>query len=80
MSKEAEILWKCVSCHSEYMCQKSRKSRGSCTSGVSVLQKVTLEVNSDVAAHRLGPRTKIKVIFWLKKLNDDNIIYLKDPN
>ena len=30
-------------CHDEHMCQKSRKSRGSCISGVSVLQKVTLE-------------------------------------
>ena len=43
MNKEAEILRKCVSCHDEHMCQKSRKSRGSCISGVSVLQKVTLK-------------------------------------
>ena len=43
MSKEAEILRKCVSCHDRRMCQKSRKSRGSCISGVSVLQKVALE-------------------------------------
>ena len=28
MSKEAEILRKCVSCHDEHMCQQSRKSRG----------------------------------------------------
>ena len=42
MSKEAEILRKWVSCDDEHMCQKSRKSRGSCISGVSVLQKVTL--------------------------------------
>ena len=42
MSKEADILRKCVSCHDEHVCQKSRKSRGSCISGVSVLQKVTL--------------------------------------
>ena len=43
MSKEAEILRKCVSCHDEHMCQKSRKSRGSCILGVPVLQKVTLK-------------------------------------
>ena len=42
MSKEAEILRKCVFCHDEHMCQKSRKSKGSCISAVSVLQKVTL--------------------------------------
>ena len=28
MSKEAEILRKCVSCHDEHICQKSRKSGG----------------------------------------------------
>ena len=28
MSKEAEILRNCVSCHDEHMCQKSRKSMG----------------------------------------------------
>ena len=43
MSKEDEILRKCVSCHDVHMCQQSRKSRGSCISGVSVLQKVTLK-------------------------------------
>ena len=41
MSKEAEILRKYISSHVKHMCQKSRKSRGSCTSGV--LQKVTLK-------------------------------------
>ena len=48
MSKEAEILRKCVSGQDEHMCQKSRKSRGggACISGVSVLQKVTLNCNS----------------------------------
>ena len=46
MIKEAEILRKCVSCRDKHMCQKSRKSRGSCISSVSVLQKVTL--NSDI--------------------------------
>ena len=40
MSEEAEISRKCISCHNKYMCQKSR---GSCISGVSVLQKVTLD-------------------------------------
>ena len=43
MSKEGEMLRKCISCHDKHMCQKSRKSRGSCISGVSVLQKVTLK-------------------------------------
>ena len=42
MSKEAEILRRCISCHDKHMCQKSRKSRGLRISGVSVLQKVTL--------------------------------------
>ena len=43
MSKEAEILRKCVSCHDEHICQKSRKSGESCISGASVLQKVTVK-------------------------------------
>ena len=43
MSEEAEISRKCISCHNKYMCQKLRKSGGPCISGVSVLQKVTLD-------------------------------------
>ena len=48
MSKEAEILRNCISCHGKHICQKSRKSMGGggggvCISGVSVLQKVTLK-------------------------------------
>ena len=43
MSKEAEILRTCTSCHDTHLCQKSSKSRGSCIPGVSVLQKVTLK-------------------------------------
>ena len=42
MSKEAEILTTCISSHDTHLYQKSSKSRGSCISGVSVLQKVTL--------------------------------------
>ena len=42
MRKVAEILRKSVSCHDKHMCQKLRKSRGSCISSVPVLQKVTL--------------------------------------
>ena len=42
MSKEAKILRKCVSCHDEHMFQKIKEIEGSCISGVSVLQKVTL--------------------------------------
>ena len=42
MSKEDEILKKCISCHDK-RCAKIQGSRGgSCISGVSVLQKVTL--------------------------------------
>ena len=46
MSKEAEILT-CISCHDKHLCEKSRKSRGLCIAGVSVLQKVTLKVISN---------------------------------
>ena len=42
MSKEAEILRKCVSCHDEHMCQKSRKSRGVMYLRCVSLKKVTL--------------------------------------
>ena len=28
MTKEAEILRKCISCHDKHMCQNSRKLRG----------------------------------------------------
>ena len=61
MSKEAEILRKCIFCHDKHMCQKSRKLREPCISGVSVLQKVTLnyfegvamQKNSDLDSERL---------------------------
>ena len=40
-----------------------------------------LKVTSDVAAHRLDPRIKIKGKFLAEKLrNNDNVIYLEDPN
>ena len=42
MDKEAEILRKCASCHDEYMCQKSRKSRGFMYLRWVNLTKVTL--------------------------------------
>ena len=42
MSKKTDILRKCVSCHDENMCQNEGNREGSCSSGVSVLQKVTL--------------------------------------
>ena len=65
MSKEAEILRKCVSCHDEHMCQKSRKSRGSCISGVSVLQKVALkqsfyEKKSEIVGEIFSPALEIR--------------------
>ena len=41
MSKEAEILRKCVSCHNEHMYQKSGKSRGG-GGGVMYLRFVSL--------------------------------------
>ena len=41
MSKEAEILRKCISCHDEHV-PKIKGIEGSCISGVSVLQKVSL--------------------------------------
>ena len=44
MSKEAEILRKCVSCHDEYMCQNQGNQGGSHISGVSVLQKCFLMI------------------------------------
>ena len=43
-SKLGRKLRTCISCHDTHMCQESSKSRGSCISGVSVLQKVTLNV------------------------------------
>ena len=43
MSKEAEILTTYISYHDTHLCHKSSRSRGSCISGVSVLQKVTLK-------------------------------------
>ena len=40
-----------------------------------------LKVTSDVAADRLGPRTKFQGTFLAEKLcNNDNAIYLEDPN
>ena len=45
MSKEAEILMTGISCHDTHLCQKSSKSRGSCISGVSVLQEMTLKLS-----------------------------------
>ena len=55
MSKEAEILRKCNSCHDKHV-PKSRKSRGvkSCISDVSVLQKVTLKLFQEIAADKLN--------------------------
>ena len=41
MSKEAEILRKCVSCHDERTCQNQGNRGGSCISSVSVLQNKT---------------------------------------
>ena len=38
-----------------------------------------LEIISDVAAHRLDPRTKIKGTFLAEKLRDnDNVIYIEN--
>ena len=45
MSKEAEILKTGICCHDTHFCQKSSKSRGSCISDVSVLQKLTLKLS-----------------------------------
>ena len=40
-----------------------------------------LKLTSDVAADRPGPKTKIKGNFLAEKLrNNDNVIYLEDPN
>ena len=47
MSKKAEILRECISCHDKHMCQKIKEIEGSCISGVSVLQKVTLKQSAE---------------------------------
>ena len=60
MSKEAEILRKCDSCHDEQMCQNQGNRGGSCISGVSVLQKVTLNVCFDSSLQRLTVKTTQK--------------------
>ena len=44
MSKEAEILKTGISCH-DTLLPKIRQIKGSCISGVSVLQKLTLKLS-----------------------------------
>ena len=49
--------------------------------GTDVLLFNLLEVTSDVAANRLGPRTIMKGTYLAEKQrNNENVIYLEDPN
>ena len=43
MSKEAEILRTCISCHDTHLCQKASKSRGVMYLRCVSLTKVTLD-------------------------------------
>ena len=68
MTKKAEILRKCISCHDKHMCQKSRKSRGggggSCISGLSVLQKVTIDAELRQFMGEIG-KIKLALLVFL---------------
>ena len=45
MSKEAEILKTGISCHDTHFAKNQANQGGSCISGVSVLQKLTLKLS-----------------------------------
>ena len=60
MSKEAELLRRCVSCHDNHMCQKSRKS-GRGGEGGNLVPRAVFNINNPGTGHEavsLSPHFK----------------------